>query len=140
MRNKNKTDQETSNKTGKGQHVKKLLLHLRGSKRNRFRSAKQTPTAAGHNRPLSSWLPKCRSEMIPRIHRPAHPRPRALGHSCLAWPPCLCLAPIHSMYIQTGSPVAGGRTGRPQRSYLYICTRVHTGRRDAAPRGHSAAA
>lgn len=58
MGNKSKTDSKLpTEKAGKpNMSKKKLFLHLCGPKRNRFRSAKQTATAAGYNCPLESCL------------------------------------------------------------------------------------
>lgn len=64
---------------------KKLLLHLCGPKRNRFRSAKQTATAAGYNCPLESCLRGAGLKGSCRIHTHTRPRTRALGHSRPDW-------------------------------------------------------
>lgn len=134
-RGEGETQKAKSNQQNwKAQHVIKFLPHLRGSKRNRFRSAKQTPTAGANNRSPSKLAAEVRlgnDPAKPRTLSPAPSRARPLKPR-LASPP---LPDTYtSMYIQSGPPVARGRSGRPRLSYLYIWTRVCTGPRGVIAR------
>ena len=133
MGNKSKTDSKLpTEKAGKpNMSKKKKKSHSStscGPKRNRFRSAKQTATAVGYNRPLGRCLRSAGLRGSCRIHTHTRARTGALGHSRPDWH-------LYTVCTHTPGPPAGGRAGRPRSSYLYTCTRGRTGPGEAAPRG-----